>query len=120
MTIERIMAESHLQNICNAGRALALTAGRVDDLRADVAYLLNRAGNAGHYKYDPGRDFGASSNALVAYAYTGIEPTEWPKDRSDYAACVRAVRKMPRHRRTPEVMLMLGKAKQKYADSPRK
>ena len=97
MSVERIMAKNHLQEICNAGRALALTAGRTDDLRADVAYLLNRAGNAGrlrtHYKYDPRRDFGASSNALVTYAYTGLEPTEWPRDRSDYAACVRAVRK---------------------------
>ena len=113
MTVERIMAENHLQEICNAGRALALTAGRTDDLRADVAYLLNRAAAAGHYKYDPRRDFGASSNALVNYAYTGIEPTQWPSDRSDYAACVRAVRKMPRHRRTPDVLAMLGKAKGK-------
>ena len=95
MNIERIEAENHLQNICNAGRALALTAGRVGDLRADVAYLLQRAAAAGHYKYDPRRDFGASSNALINYAYTGLEPTVWPSDRSDYAACVRAVRNMP-------------------------
>ena len=83
----------------------------VDDLSADVAYLLQRAGNAGHYAYNPRRDFGASSNSLVNYAYTGLEPTEWPRDRSDYAACVRAVRKMPRHRRTRQVLAMLGEGK---------
>ena len=115
MTIERIMAENHLQNICNDGRALALTAGRTDDLRADVAYLLNRAAGAGYLRFDAQRDYGVSSNAIVQYAYTGVEPTEWqwPSDRSDYAACVRAVRKMPRHRRTAEVMQILGKAKGK-------
>ena len=113
MSVERIMAENHLQNICNAGRALALTAGRTDDLRADVAYLLQRACNAGHCHFPPFRDYGASSNELVVYAYAGVEPSTWPFDRADYAACVRAVRKMPRHRRTPQVLAMLGKAKGK-------
>ena len=82
-------------------------------LLADVYYLLQRAAGAGHLRFDAQRDYGVSSNALVAYAYTGVEPTEWqwPSDRSDYAACVRAVRKMPRHRRTPQVLAMLRKAK---------
>ena len=81
---------------------------------ADVAYLIQRASGAGHLRFDAQRDYGVSSNALVLYAYTGVEPTEWqwPSDRSDYAACVRAVRKMPRHRRTPQVLAMLGKAKE--------
>ena len=87
-------------------------------LLADVAYLLQRAAGAGHLRFDAQRDYGVSSNAIVLYAYTGVEPTQWqwPSDRADYAACVRAVRKMPRHRRTPEVMLMLGKAKSRYME----
>ena len=115
MVVERIMAENQLQEICNAGRALARTAGQVDDLRADVAYLLQRASRAGHLRFDAQRDYGVSSNAIVLYAYTGLEPTQWqwPSDRADYAACVRAVRKLPRHRRAPEVLAMLRKAKGK-------
>lgn len=85
-----------------------------DQAGADIAYLLNRACRAGHFSLSQARDFGASSNALVLFAYAGIEPTEWPRDRADYAACVRAVRKMPRHRRGPAVMEMLGKAKERY------
>ena len=89
---------------------------RVDDLRADVAYLLNRAAQASYSKNDPWRDYGISSNAIVQYAYTGLEPTVWPSDRSDYAACVRAVRKMPKHRRTPQVLAMLLEAKRQLQD----
>ena len=90
-------------------------------LLADVYYLLGRAAGAGHLRFDAQRDYGVSSNAIVQYAYTGVEPTEWqwPSDRSDYAACVRAVRNMPRHRRTPDVLAMLRKAKARYADFAR-
>lgn len=92
----------------------------MDDAAAradDIAYLLNRAtmaGMAGRFSCNAGRWWGASSNALVLFAYTGIKPTDWPRDRADYAACVRAVRMMPRHRRTADVMEMLGKAKERY------
>ena len=91
---------------------------RETQLLADVVYQLQRASGAGHVRFDSQRDCGVSSNAIVRYAYTGLEPTEWqwPSDRSDYAACVRAVRKMPRHRRTRQVLAMLGiEQKVRYA-----
>lgn len=84
-------------------------------LREDVAYLIRRARRAGAFSCDSKRDYGASSNALVDYAYGGTFD-RFPSDRSDYAACVRAVRGLPRHRQTPSVMAALRQAKQAYLD----
>lgn len=73
------------------------------ELEADVAFLLARANQANYFSLGKNRDTGASSNALVRFAYTKEEPKYWPHDQSDYAACLRAFASLPAHRRTPEV-----------------
>jgi len=79
-------------------------------LEQDVAYLAKRAVRAGSFKYSKYRDWGLSSNSIVGIAY-GVGMQVMPWDRSDYAACVRAVRGLPRHRRTAPVMAALWRAK---------
>ncbi len=54
-----------------------------------------------------------SSNAIVSVAYGGKQ-TAMPSDRSDYAACVRTVRRLPKHRRTEKVLKALQKARVAY------
>src|SRR5262249_10884362 len=44
----------------------------------------------------------------------GGKQNEMPGDRSDYAACVRTVRRLPKHRRTAAVMAGLGGARRQY------
>jgi len=80
---------------------------------ADIAFLLLRADCAGSCSFTSDRWTGASSNSIVSVAYGG-EQKELPWDRSDYAACVRTVRRLPKHRVTPEVMAALRKAKEHY------
>jgi len=82
----------------------------VEQLHADIAFLSGRAGMSGAYVCDAHRSWGSSSNAIVALAYGGKQ-TALPHDWGDYAACVRAVRLLPRHRRTPEVYAALLKAR---------
>lgn len=79
----------------------------------DIAFLLLRAGCAGSCSFTSDRWTGLSSNAIVAVAYGG-EQTNMPSDRSDYAACVRTVRRLPKHRQTPAVKEALRKAKAAY------
>jgi hypothetical protein len=81
--------------------------------QADIAFLLLRAGCAGSCSFSSGRWTGSSSNALVSLAYGGKQD-EMPWDRSDYAACVRTVRRLPKHRQTPEVMAGLRRAREAY------
>lgn len=82
----------------------------VFQLEDDVQFLACRASAAGSFGWDEERDSGISSNSLVGLAY-GIGEQKMPSDRSDYAACVRAVRKLPRHRRTKNILSALKKAK---------
>jgi hypothetical protein len=83
------------------------------EMEADIAFLLLRAGCAGSCSFSSDRWTGQSSNALVALAYGGKQ-TAMPWDRSDYAACVRTVRRLPRHRRTAAVMDGLKAAREHY------
>lgn len=79
-------------------------------LQMDVAFLARRAALAGSFICDAKRDWGISSNSLVALAY-GAGQQIMPCDWSDYAACVRAVRQLPWHRRTPHILKALRRAK---------
>lgn len=72
----------------------------------DMDFLLDRANKAGGTYCGPDeRDVGVSSNELVRYAYTGVHRGKryFPHDRSDLAACVRALSNLPDHRRTKAV-----------------
>ncbi len=82
-------------------------------MQADIDFLLLRAGSAGSCSFSNDRWTGLSSNAIVAVAYGG-EQTAMPWDRGDYAACVRTVRRLPRHRRTAKVMDALRTARAAY------
>ena len=79
----------------------------------DIAFLLLRAGCAGSCSFSNDRWTGMSSNAIVSVAYGGKQ-NEMPWDRADYLACVRTVRRLPKHRKTPEVMAALWKAREHY------
>jgi hypothetical protein len=54
-----------------------------------------------------------SSNSIVSVAYGGKQDC-MPYDRSDYAACVRTVQRLPRHRRTATVISALWTAREFY------
>lgn len=79
-------------------------------MRADIAFLAKRCHNAGAFSCGGERDWGISSNSLVAMAYR-VGRQQMPGDWHDYAACVRAVRHLPRHRRTPRILEALAKAR---------
>lgn len=84
----------------------------LEQLQQDVEYLAKRAQRAGSFSCgERRRDWGASSNYIISVAYGVGARQELPFDRSDYAACVRAVRHLPRHRRTPIVIAALRAAK---------
>ena len=89
---------------------------RIADLKADIEYLARRAGRAGSFSCIGWRDTGRSSNAIISLAYGIGEQDDLPRDRSDYAACVNAVRGLPRHRRTRKIMDALRKAKVAYKE----
>jgi hypothetical protein len=81
--------------------------------QADIEFLLLRAGCAGSCPFTSERWTGQSSNSIVSVAYGGKQ-VDLPWDRSDYAACVRTVRRLPKHRKTPEVMAALKLAREHY------
>ena len=81
--------------------------------QADTAFLLARAGHAGSCSFAPGRWTGMSSNAIVSVAFGG-DQIALPSDMSDYLACVRTFRRLPRHRRTPTVRAALKRARDAY------
>lgn len=80
-----------------------------EEAEADVGYLLPRARQAGSCSFVPDRADGISSNALVAQAYGSLGPNigEFPADDYDLAACERAFRGLPEHRRTKDVLSTL-------------
>lgn len=79
-------------------------------LEEDVRFLAMRAQRAGGYYADGKRDWGTSSNSLVALAY-GVGKQAMPSDWADYAACVRAIRHLPKHRVTARILDALRSAK---------
>lgn len=84
-----------------------------EQMQADIDFLLLRAGCAGSCSFTSDRWTGQSSNALVALAYGGKQ-SSMPWDRSDYAACVRTVRRLPKHRKTTAVFAGLKAAREHY------
>jgi hypothetical protein len=66
-----------------------------------MAFLLGLQPLTGGYHGDKLRYWGISSNAMVTFAMGGLFPDErtMPFDRWDLAACYRAIRRLPRHRR---------------------
>lgn len=86
-----------------------------EELMLDVGYLVARAERNEDCWGDESRlDTGISSNSIVMIAYGSTRRQEMPYDRDDYAACVRAVRGLPRHRRTAHVLGLLAEAKAAY------
>lgn len=73
----------------------------------DILFLAKRCQNAGSFSSSEDRDHGISSNSLVSLAY-GVSSLEMPSDWWDYAACVRAARHLPRHRRTRTILAALA------------
>lgn len=84
-----------------------------EEMMADIQFLLARSECAGSCSFGSDRWTGLSSNSLVQFAYGGKHDC-MPSDRSDYAACVRTVRRLPKHRRTLAVMSALRKAREAY------
>lgn len=82
----------------------------------DIAFLVARQREAGSCRFGGDRWTGMSSNAIVCVAYGG-EQDAMPHDRGDYAACVRTVKRLPKHRRTKAVMQALRKAREHYLDN---
>jgi hypothetical protein len=91
-------------------------------LEADVKFLCKRARLAGSWRSDKKRSWGISSNAIVTLAYGGPWPRrlgmecQMPGDQYDLAACERAVKLLPKHRRTPKVMKALQNARDFLAE----
>lgn len=86
-----------------------------EQLEADIEFLVLRADDAGSCYFGEGRWTGASSNSLVTFAYGGKHSC-MPSDRDDYGACLRTVRRLPKHRRTKKVMAALWKARASYLE----
>lgn len=84
-----------------------------DEMQADIAFLLLRAGCAGACYFGSDRWTGTSSNALVSVAYGGDQDA-MPWDRGDYAACVRTYVRLPTHRKTGAVRDALNAAREHY------
>ena len=84
-----------------------------EQAKADIAFLLMRSQSAGKVSFTNDRWIGMSSNALVALAYGGKQDA-MPRDRGDYAACVRTYVRLPQHRKTPEVRAGLKLAREAY------
>lgn len=83
----------------------------VEQLTADVDYLADRASAAGSCGGREPRDVGLSSNAIVALAYQGKPVDCLPFDKWDLAACELAIKRMPEHRKTADVLNALERAR---------
>ena len=73
----------------------------------DIAFLVPRAFKDGEWRGDEERDFGRSANNLVNVAYGAKDAGNRPCDIWDMRACERAYAKLPAHRMTGEVRLLL-------------
>lgn len=80
---------------------------------ADIAFLAERSGWAGHCLFTEDREVGISSNSIVAIAYglRTLAQQELPCDWSDLQACERTVAKLPTHRRTADVESAIAAAR---------
>jgi hypothetical protein len=82
-----------------------------EQMEADIEFLALRSRASGSFVIASKRDWGVSSNSIVSFAY-GVGDLEMPYDWADYAACVRAARKLPRHRRTKTILIALNLQKE--------
>jgi hypothetical protein len=81
------------------------------EYKADIAFLLARACQAGGMSFREERDVGLSSNSLVAIAYGSTEPQILPRDQSDLDACERAFARLPEHRKGAKATAALYRAR---------
>lgn len=82
------------------------------ELLEDIEFLTSRLSHGGiRIPPEPERDYGASSDSLVAIAYGLPVAQELPFDRYDLAACERMWKKLPLHRKTPGMMALMDKAR---------
>lgn len=86
-------------------------------LESDVEFLAKRANSSGCWTSPDNRSTGASANSIVGIAYGTINPgnQRMPGDQSDLDSCVRAVERLPEHRRTQLVYDALNGAKRHLA-----
>lgn len=79
----------------------------------DIKFLAERANEAGKTRFFGYRETGASSNSIVAIAY-GILPFAdqiLPSDDTDLTECENMWKKLPEHRKTPEVLSAMERAR---------
>jgi len=80
----------------------------------DIKFLAERADEAGKLpRFSGYRETGVSSNSIVSIAY-GILPLAdqiLPSDDSDLTACENMWKKLPEHRKTPEVLSAMERAR---------
>ena len=79
----------------------------------DILFLAKRANEAGSFRFSGYRETGTSSNSIVAIAY-GILPLAdqiLPSDDLDLTACENMWKKLPEHRKTPEVLSAMERAR---------
>lgn len=80
----------------------------------DIAFLVPRASRAGWIEFGAKRDYGMSSNSIVAIAY-GVRPLDkqvMPSDLDDMRACRNMWAKLPEHRKTPDAVLAMQRAEE--------
>lgn len=92
----------------------------INELLADVSFLAARCAASGSCSLsDDERDYGMSSNSMVAIAY-GLTPLAnqcMPGDNSDLRACERMWQKLPVHRKTADAIEAMRRAKLSLSDN---
>lgn len=78
----------------------------------DIKFLAERNLKSGIDCTDE-RETGQSSDSIVAIAYGTLPPERQilPCDKSDMRACERMWKKLPEHRKTPEVLSAMERAR---------
>lgn len=88
--------------------------GECIQLRADIAFLADRASRSGSVTFGPDdfRDTGHSSNSIVAIAYgmKTLVQQFMPGDMDDLRSCRRAWEKLPDHRKTEDAIKAMERA----------
>ena len=89
-----------------------------EELTLDVTFLLERSMKAGSINFTRARDVGASSNSIVAIAYSRIplERQELPRDGCDLEACELTWAKLPDHRKHDQAQAAMFNARRALKD----
>lgn len=82
-------------------------------LKADIAFLSDRASRTGSCSFSQDRDTGISSNSIVAIAYghTRLSDQRFPSDLSDMRSCENMWAKMPEHRKEGDALAAMEAAR---------